>query len=418
MKKRWKFTATLMLLASLLLIVSTAHAGAPLGDGKFLIYNDPALTTEEEPAAAYSSDRQEYLVVWERNAIWGQRVATSGELLGAPFEISAGGGSPDVTYNDTDNEYFVVWQTGADVQGRRLSKFGALLGSVVDVAIGYLPPPGTDGWYYDQPAVDYASTQNRYLVVYRYRRDSDGGSSIRARSYNSDGTPEAGGFEVGPYSALTVPEQPALAYNRSRNEFLVAWQRTSVSELDVYAVRVKMKDGAAVSGSVFVVASASGDEYAPAVAAIPTVPEEGQYLVAWERHLGSDTNIEAKSVSGDAFPSPTRRYLANTGWGENSPAAAGSESNDHFLVTWTWVPSPTPPGMFEIQGRTLALDGSLLSDTTLIGGRQVFDSAVVAGPVGDFLVAFDDNETFGTYSRGIYGRLWGNRLYLPLLIRQ
>jgi hypothetical protein len=74
--------------------------------------------------------------------------------------------------------------------------------------------------------------------------------------------------------------------------------------------------------------------------------------------------------------------------------------------------------MFEIQGRTLALDGSLLSDTTLIGGRQVFDSAVVAGPVGDFLVAFDDNETFGTLSRGIYGRLWGNRLYLPLLIRQ
>jgi hypothetical protein len=73
--------------------------------------------------------------------------------------------------------------------------------------------------------------------------------------------------------------------------------------------------------------------------------------------------------------------------------------------------------MLEVQARALALDGTPLHDTTLVGGGQVFDSAVAAGGAGDYLVAFDDNETFGSFTRGIYGRLWGNRTYLPLLVR-
>ena len=74
--------------------------------------------------------------------------------------------------------------------------------------------------------------------------------------------------------------------------------------------------------------------------------------------------------------------------------------------------------MMQVQARTLALDGMLLHDTTLVGGGQVYDSAVAAGPTGDYLVTFDDNEVFGTSSRGIYGRLWGNRVFLPLVVRQ
>jgi len=36
---------------------------------------------------------------------------------------------------------------------------------------------------------------------------------------------------------------------------------------------------------------------------------------------------------------------------------------------------------------------------------------------GDYLVAFDDNEVIGTSNRGIYGRLWGTRAYLPPTLR-
>jgi hypothetical protein len=413
MKKGTKFTVILISLVSLLTLSSPAQAGTPLGTDRFVIYN-PAGTSEEAASVAYNSQRQEYLVVWQDGGIWGRRIGASGTLLDAAFQISATGSSPDVAYNTSDDEYLVVWQTDADVQGQILSALGAHQGSVLNIAAGYYPPPGVDGWYYDQPAVAYSSTSNRYLVVYRYRDDSGGGSDIVARSYESDGAPEAIQFSVGTYSATQLPEQPDLAYNRSRNEFLVAWQKTAGADIDVYGRRVKMTGGTAAMGSEFFIADLlSVDETAPAVAAIPTVPNQGQYLVAWQ----SGADIYACSVSWDETVG-LWQPLATTGWGEYRPAAAGNESNDEFLVTWTWIPVSTPPAMMQVQARTLALDGTPVDGTTLVGGGQVFDSAVAAGPTGDYLVVFDDNETPGTSSRGIYGRLWGHRVYLPLIIRQ
>lgn len=41
---------------------------------------------------------------------------------------------------------------------------------------------------------------------------------------------------------------------------------------------------------------------------------------------------------------------------------------------------------------------------------------LAAGQVCGCLVAFDDNATFGTWSRGIDGQLWGNHVYLPLVM--
>ena len=174
-----------------------------------------------------------------------------------------------------------------------------------------------------------------------------------------------------------------------------------------------MAGGATALGSPFFITTSTNDDTVPAVAAIPTIANEGQYLVAWQ----TNQDIRARTVAGDETLG-TQRDLANTGWSELRPAVAGSESNDQFLVTWTWVPVVTPPAMMQVQARTLALDGTPLHGTTLVGGGQVFDSAVAAGPTGDYLVTFDDNEVFGTSTRGIYGRLWGNRIYLPLVLRQ
>jgi hypothetical protein len=109
--------------------------------------------------------------------------------------------------------------------------------------------------------------------------------------------------------------------------------------------------------------------------------------------------------------------LAATGWGEYRPAVAGCESTLQFLVVWTWVPVSTPTAVMEVQGRTLALDGVPVQATTYVGGAQVFDAALASGQACGHFVAFDDNATFGAWSRGIYGRPWGNYVYLPLVMR-
>ena len=84
----------------------------------FTIRNEIGLV-EEKPSVAYSSDRQEYLVVWYNDRpgnddIRAQRVSKNGTLVGGPFYVSAGAGAdrryPTVAYNSKNGQYLVVWE--------------------------------------------------------------------------------------------------------------------------------------------------------------------------------------------------------------------------------------------------------------------------------------------------------------------
>lgn len=69
-------------------------------------------------------------------------------------------------------------------------------------------------------------------------------------------------------------------------------------------------------------------------------------------------------------------------------------------------------GYPSIYGRGVPTSGALVDAATAVGGLMAGNPAVTAGPTGDFLLAFHD-KLAGNYD--IFGRLWGNRLYLPLV---
>jgi hypothetical protein len=404
----------LALWVSLVLVSGDVRAGNPIGS-EFLIYDDTNVS-ESLPSIAYNGQSNEYLVVWDvessgTHEVWGRRVSGTGALLGSAFRISPAGqgAKPDVAYSSAANEYLVVWEANPHVYGQRITASGAHQGGAF--IIGY----GTSGTSVsDQPAVAYGSTADRYLIAWRYGIDSTGDTGIWARSIQSDGSADGGTLLIRDLSNTLLPEQPDLAYNRSRNEFLVVWQQTSgLGDRDIHGRRVAMTAPPSMPATSFGIITSTGDETVAAVTAVPIPRSAGQYLVTWQ--TGQD--IQARTVSG-LETLGSIRDLANTGWGEYRPAAAGCESNLQFLVVWTWVPVSTPPAMMQVQGRTLAVDGAPLQDTTFIGGSQVFDAAVAAGPACSYLVAFDDNATLGSWSRGIYGRLWGNAVYLPLVLKQ
>jgi hypothetical protein len=153
---------------------------------------------EAQPAVAYNSVNNEYLVVWHADydiaplvkgefEIFGQRLnAATGAAVGAnDFRISDmgpdgdkhfAGGEPAVAYNAAKNEYLVVWHandnSGTLVVGE-VEIFGQRLNAATGAAVGAndfrlsdMGPDGNPSFAALFPAVAYNGANNEYLVVW------------------------------------------------------------------------------------------------------------------------------------------------------------------------------------------------------------------------------------------------------------
>jgi hypothetical protein len=98
---------------------------------------------------------------------------------------------------------------------------------------------------------------------------------------------------------------------------------------------------------------------------------------------------------------------------ESSPAIASSESNLQYFVTWRY-----PQGVVNqpIRGRAISYQGTLLDETAEFSGVAADFPAVTAGPTGDFLTIWQD-QPIATTNSNIYGQLWGNRIYIPSILK-
>jgi hypothetical protein len=409
-------------LALLLAIPIKTDADGPI-DGLLVISADPE--QEVSPAVAYNSRRHEYLVVWYNDRagcddIRGQRVSQDGVLVGSPFYISAGcpvnRRYPDVAYNSKQNEYLVVWEhndgTWPNTHGQRVSATGQLQGGELTLGTG----AALRSRY--APAVAYAYSSDKYLVVWKSFVRGSIASDIEGQALFSSGGLDGSNFLIAQGSWSEDHEQPDLAYNRAHNEFLTAWRRQNknTGAYDIYGRRVKMAGGVGPMGSAFPIASQSGSVLGtvshPAVAAIPKPPGVGQYLVIWERLFApGDTDILGQRVDGNENLQGSFVDVTSLGSEDTfNPAIAGNETAERYLVAWT-LPAGAVTG---IKARTVSTAG-IRGTEAWVGESNADHAAVAGGPAGDFLVAFDALPVPAT-GRDAYGRLWGNRVYIPLVL--
>ncbi len=149
------------------------------------------------PAVAYNSQNNEYLVVWQGNddivspdmfEIFSQRLNSDGSERGdndlplsdAGLDVIAGIGATDpaIAYNDQLNEYLVVWQRETtdrgispsangerEIFGQRVSASGAEVG-LDDVRLSDMGPDDGQGFDAFSPSVVYAGQTNQALVVW------------------------------------------------------------------------------------------------------------------------------------------------------------------------------------------------------------------------------------------------------------
>ena len=425
-KKRWVGVLVMVSLLVTMMAPVVAFAGRPLG-WYFQVINDPNIL-EVSPSIAYNSQREQYLVVWYNDRpgnddIRAQRISKDGALIGGPFYIAAGAGAerryPDVAYNSAADQYLVVWEHEdswgfVGIHGRRVAGNGQVLdANDIEIrSVGSIYTPGS-------PAVGYALAANRYLVVWQEAFHPSITTDILGQVVKPSGSP-ANALE-GPQVPIShdpgnqARRKPDLAYNLARNEFLVAWEQyAGGGNEDIYATRVKMAGGLGVLGAPLALATSAKDEWAPAVAAIPKPAGVGQYLVVWHyRYQATDGDILGRMVAGDGI----------VGWpfgvsgireDQKHPAVAANELGEKYVVAWEQ--ESMPPVVFRtIHAQEVDMGGWALGEDFSCGGLSAANPAVASGRRTSVIV-FDDPEFVG--NRGIYGQLWGNRAYLPLVIRR
>jgi hypothetical protein len=287
------------------------------------------------PAIAYNSFRDEFFVVWEQdilegpqrhNEIFGRRLDPNGAPIGIARRLSRMGpdddptfnaSRPKVAYSPTLDEYLVVWagndrrsglgDAEREIFGQRVSGAGLPVGAD-DFRISDMGTPGASEFAAAEPAVDYNRNRDEYLVVWS-------GDDLQFRL----GRPP-------------TPLIPVLV----DNEFEIFGQRLSADGTEIGTNDFRISDAGPEADPDF-------DARAPDVAFSSV---NGQFMVVWharEPFGGStDQQVYGQRISGAGAPVGANDFLiseaARDGQGEpraDAPEVVANDRADEFMIVWT-----------------------------------------------------------------------------------
>jgi hypothetical protein len=295
--------------------------GAPLGENVRLAMEEGI--PYEQPAAAYNSFANNYLVAWDAGISRWCVVSTQG----TPGECGiADGGQPAVGSNSTAGNYLVVFANFPyGIEGMGVDTAGSVVAPNFDISNAMQRD--------ENPAVAYNSTANQHLVVWENHTGTDDWD-IHARRVGAD-------FSVVDAEDITLTAglgsqiSATVAYNPTANEYLVAWtdyRDSGATGADIYVQRVGA-DGSRLGGNLLVTAAAY-DQRSPALAYISALD---RYRIVWEdgRNPANGFDLYGQWLAADGtvlspFDRPVFRYPGD----QTAPVLAYSPGYDNALTVW------------------------------------------------------------------------------------
>lgn len=254
--------------------------------------------TEQHPAvAATGPGPVEWLVVYESGGetdrdIRGCRIDATGAPLGADFLINGGTGlqvTPGVVYDPTAGQYLVVWadkfspDSTYAIFGQRVAANGSLIG--VRIAISAQLSDQTD------PAVAVDLQNGQFMVVWKSHNAGAVDSAIEARGVNANGSLAGSTFELASGGGVERM-QPAIAYHPGAKEYLASWAAAD-NPGDYYVVRRRIRVNGTLPDDTITVGPSGSRQVSPALA--PN--HDLSYLQVWTDDR--DSTAEGLEVYGE-----------------------------------------------------------------------------------------------------------------------
>lgn len=383
--------------------------------------------------------------------VWGGQSAQSQNpnkfqvgVTGDPGNTTLDAFDPDAVYNETEDEFFVVWSGDTlngrnDIFGQRIdANTGARIGNSFLIS-SQASPSNVDFDCFD-PKVEWNEFENEYLVVWSgddstatlvdgeneifgQRIDAAGnlvGGSIRVSFMGTDGDTGSDAFD------------PEIAFNYNDNNYLVAWSADdSVGGEDEIYVQLLDSVGGLV-GSVVRVSFMGPNGSGTYDADRPDIAfngDDNEYMVVWDADddtpplINGETEIFARRLDNMGMPLDTTRRISDVGIdGNGSYDALDAEiawnaDLNEYLVVFQGEDSLTDDA--DIHGQRLDNLGFEIgmNDFRISNIGPEFDPAVFSddpsvvynGECGEYLVVFE-SDSIGNVSVNGENEIYSQRL--------
>jgi hypothetical protein len=314
--------------------------GAPVS-GELLLSNSggsAAAGDQLQPSVSYSPATGNYVVTWrdQRNtggaAIYGQVVTGGGTpaaLSGTNFMVAGGGlvarNQPTVAANTASPlgaaaPYLAAW---SDANGALL---GRLLGASGPTAAPEFALSLTATGLKASPALGFDPTANRYVAAFRAATGGGVDGGVFAQPISADGQP------VGAAVRLSTGDHvaPALAVDPAQGACLVAWADQATNTVQAQ----RLVGGVSAAGAALTLSDAGAAAALPAVAFNSTT---GEYLVAWA-DARSDQGLYARRLTADGTPIGAPFAMVSGTRATARPAIAYNPTANQAFLAWLQAP--------------------------------------------------------------------------------
>ncbi len=280
--------------------------------------------------AVWASRRQEAGTY----GVFAQRFDPLGRPLGTELHVNqflpGPQNEPAVAF-DADNVAWVAWQSPGQDGSRSgifVRRFGEVDGEFGPLGDEILVNVVTDG---EQITPGIASNENGRVLVAWSASDNGGGTGVRARVFNADGSPATGELELSGPDTGGRNRLPAVT-GLPGDRFLVAWAHTTDEGKPESIMAGFVDSGNPAPGAAVLSDPGDGREnIEPSV----TVDGNGNILLAWMR--SSDTggyDVVSRKFNPDGSPAGGIFLVSDRRDGWKSGVSIAAAADGRFVVSY------------------------------------------------------------------------------------